>query len=191
MPSSVVYVLGTESCGKTDLIRQLEYLSQGLVRTIPAACTPTSGQEVVEMSIRSPVGQGKVTVEVRELGGSLVNIWESFIESRKAKDGGSSNTGFLLLYVVDGVAPHQLPLASAMFRYLTQGCHAPCAGWSALIAVQKCASANAVTAQEVLSFFLDEAEAPSNVDVVEVDSWNGIGVGDVLRRIEATFGGSQ
>lgn len=189
MPSSVAYVLGTESCGKTDLVHQLEFLTQGLVRTVPTACTPTTGQEVTELNIRSPAGKGKVTVEVRELGGSLVNTWESFIESRKARDGGSGDTLFLLIYVVDGVAPHQLPLASTMFRYLTQGRHAPCAGWPTLIAVQKCASVNAVTAEEVRSFFLDEVEAPANVDVVEVDSWNGIGAGDVLRGIEAVFGG--
>ncbi|CAM37475.1 conserved hypothetical protein [Leishmania braziliensis MHOM/BR/75/M2904] len=188
MLSSVTYVLGTESCGKTDLVRQLEYLSQGVVRTVPTSCTPTMGQEVTVLTIRSPAGEGKVTVEVRELGGSLVNVWESFIESRKAKEIGGGSTAFLLLYVVDGVAPHQLPLASTMFRYLTQGRHAPCAGWSTLIAVQKCASVNAVTAEEVRGFFLDEVSTQSNVDVVEVDSWNGIGAGDVLRGIEAVFG---
>ncbi|KAG5483267.1 hypothetical protein LSCM1_04808 [Leishmania martiniquensis] len=191
MPASVVYVLGTEGCGKTDLVHQLEYLSQGLVRMMPTVCTPTMGQEVTEICICSLVGERKITVEVRELGGSLASIWESFIESRKAKDGGSSDTAFLLLYVVDGMSPHQLPLASAMFRYLTQGRDAPCAGWPTLIAVQKCASANSLTAEDVFSFFLDEAEALSNVDVVEVDSWNGIGAGDVLRRIETAFGDPQ
>ncbi|GET87029.1 hypothetical protein, conserved [Leishmania tarentolae] len=189
MSSSVAYVLGTESCGKTDLVHQLEYLSRGLVRTAPTACTPTIGQEVTELSIRSLTGEGRVTVEVRELGGSLVNTWESFIESRKAKDGSNGSTAFLLIFVVDGVAPHQLPLASTIFRYLTQGCQAPCTGWPKLIVVQKCASAHAITAEEVRSFFLDDVEAQANVDVIEVDSWNGIGAGDMLRRIRAVFGG--
>ncbi|KAG5509341.1 hypothetical protein JKF63_06651 [Porcisia hertigi] len=191
MPSSVAYVLGSESSGKTDLVHQLEYLTQGLVRTVPTACTPTMGQEVTELNLRSPVGERKVTVELRELGGSLVNLWERFIESRKVKDGGGGDMAFLLLYVVDGAAPHQLPLASTTFRYLTRGRQAPCAGWPAIIAVQKCACVNAITAEEVHSFFLDDVVAASSVDIIEVDSWNGIGAGDLLMRIEAAFGGRQ
>ncbi|KAK7196014.1 hypothetical protein NESM_000534800 [Novymonas esmeraldas] len=188
MPSCVVYVLGTESSGKSDLVRQLEYLSQGHVRTTPTVCTPTMGQEVTELRLQPSPRAGEVVLELRELGGSLMNAWESFIESRKAKDGAAAETTFALLYVVDGIAPQQLPLASVMYRYLTHGTKAACARWPCIIAVQKCAGVNAVTAEEVHSFFLDDADAAPCLGVLEVDSWNGVGLGDVMKHLESAFG---
>lgn len=179
MQQAVVYVLGTESSGKTDLVRQLEFLSAGKLRSVPTKCTPTMGQEVSSLVATTSSGK-RVTMELHELGGSVVNTWESFITSRKAKETATEKTTFALLYVVDATAPHQLPLASTMFRYLTEGQEAACAGWRGLIVLQKCASIDAMTETEVRDFFAD-GEHRDTLCVVETDSWNGVGIGDVLQ----------
>jgi hypothetical protein len=179
MPQVLVYVLGTESSGKTDLVRQLEYLSKGQLRCAPTKSTPTMGQEVSTLTVTASEREN-ATMEMRELGGSMVNTWASFIASRKAKDSVGVTTRFLLLYVVDATAPHQLPLASTMFRYLTQGSEAVCAGWGALVVLQKCASVDAMTVAEVKDFFADASHRDA-LCVLAADSWNGVGLGDVLK----------
>lgn len=178
MPQVVVYILGTESSGKTDLVRQLEYLSKGSLRSVPTKCTPTMGQEVGELTVATSAAK-RITMELRELGGSVVNTWESFIASRKEKDTEAAKTTFLLLYVVDGAAPHQLPLASTMFCYLTRGSEAVCVDWRTLVVVQKCACVDAMPKSEVRDYFAN-GERRDALCVVEADSWNGVGIGDVL-----------
>lgn len=190
MSAGVAYVLGTESSGKTDLVQQLEYLCRGLVRAVPATCTPTAGQEVTELQLRCGERKGRATVvEVRELGGSLANAWESFIGSRKLKDSGHK-TKFVLLFVVDAAAPHQLPLASAKYRYLTEGGSAVCAGWPTLLVVQKCACPGSMTLDEVVPFFVDSIGSGPAPQVLAADSWNGVGIGDVFHGMEAALGGA-
>lgn len=179
MSPVVVYVLGAESSGKTDLVRQLEHLSAGRLRTAPTKCTPTVGQEVSSLTVAVDGGK-RLTMEVRELGGAIVNMWENFIASRKAKDTAAGETAFLLLYVVDAAAPHLLPLASTMFRYLTQGSEAVCWRWQTLVVLQKCACVDAMTKTEVTEYFAD-GDGRTTLCVVEADSWNGVGVGDVLQ----------
>ncbi|KPI86248.1 hypothetical protein ABL78_4674 [Leptomonas seymouri] len=177
MRQLVAYVLGTESSGKTDLVRQLEYLSKGQLCSAPTKCTPTMGQEVSTLAVVASGGK-RVTMELRELGGSVINVWESFIASRKAKDTAVEKTTFFLLYVVDATAPHQLPLASSMFRYLTEGSGAVCADWRTLVVLQKCSSVNAMTKEEARDYFAD-GERQNALCAVETDSWNGVGIGDV------------
>ncbi|KPA77143.1 hypothetical protein ABB37_07074 [Leptomonas pyrrhocoris] len=186
MPQIVVYVLGAESSGKTDLVRQLEYLSKGKLLSVPTKCAPTMGQEVSALTVSASGGK-RATMELRELGGSVVNTWESFIVSRKIKKTAAVKTKFFLLYVVDAAAPHQLPLASTVFRYLTEGSEATCAGWRALVVLQKCASADAMTQEEVKDYFADGKRREA-LCAVEADSWNGVGIGDVLQWLaEAAF----
>lgn len=185
MPTAAVgYVLGAESSGKTDLVRQLEYLSSGKLRAVPTKCTSTTGQEISLLTL-SPLRGKQVTMELRELGGSVVNTWESFIVARKAKDTAANSTSFVLVYVVDAAAPCQLPLSSTMLRYLTQGPEAACRGWRTLIVLQKCASVGAMTKTEAYEFFA-EGRAREALYVVEADSWNGVGVGDVLKWLSET-----
>lgn len=188
MSQVVAYVLGTESSGKSDLVRQVENLSKGEISRIPVKCTPTMGQEVTTLNFTS--GKMHTSLELRELGGSVVNTWESFIVSRKAKDTSKDPTTFCMVYVVDATAPHQLPLAAMMYRYLMEGSEAVCAGWKSVIVLQKCASLNAMTKEEALTFFRGEGCEDAHL-VMEVDSWNGVGIGDVLRCLKRFSGLSE
>lgn len=183
MPQTVAYVLGTESCGKTDLVRKVESFAKGKLSRVPLKCTPTMGQEVTQLDFALSRKE-TASIELRELGGSVVNTWESFIASRKAKDTPTDKTTYFVVYVVDATAPHQLPLAATMFRYLLRGSEAVCAGWKSVIVLQKCASMNTMTKQEVVGFF-EGGQCVDTQSLMEVDSWNGVGIGDLYLSLES------
>lgn len=177
-PSVILYVLGTEGSGKTDLVRQLTYLCDGVVRTHPAKSTPTMGQDITVWHVDQE-GGAKRGVEVRELGGCVVSSWESFISSRVEKDAAGAVPVYALLFVVDAAAVHQLCLAIAMLKALT--CEGGvCSEWGTLIVLQKSAVAHALTSGEVWELIAPCSPLASKVSVLVADSWNGFGLGDVL-----------
>lgn len=108
MVSTVLYVLGCESSGKTSLIHQLEAMSRGFVEMQPLKTFPTAGQSVTTCTLKKPLhaerrnvsvlrnplhksgshrtdreqaGTAEVEVEIRELGGSMEPHWEKFLQS--------------------------------------------------------------------------------------------------------------
>ncbi|ESS65656.1 ADP-ribosylation factor-like protein 16 [Trypanosoma cruzi] len=180
MPSPLtVYVLGSPASGKTSLLRQLSCMCEnGTLRTRPIHDAPTKGQEVYSLLIQAPQPKAlSCTVEIRELGGEMAPVWEKFIQSFmnsiKSKDGPNC----ALMFFVDALSPHLLPLASVMLSRL-KGSDGVCQNWPTVVLLSKALAMNAMTEEE-LWFFLP-ADTCKNIQVLSVDSWNGLGLGDVL-----------
>lgn len=108
MASTVFYVLGSESSGKTSLIQQLESMSRGCLVMQPIKTFPTTGQCVTHCTLkewlvgalphpslasstlpsvrnsllgRKQNGDTEVEIELRELGGGMEPHWEKFLRS--------------------------------------------------------------------------------------------------------------
>ncbi|CCW64036.1 unnamed protein product [Phytomonas sp. EM1] len=174
----VVYVLGTAGAGKTDFLNNLELYSDDQIRCRPCKVSATSGQEIHMLRVCPPSSTDCVDIEVRELGGSAAASWESFIRDRTLKDFQQS-TQYSLIYIVDAASPHQLCMASNIFHLLKHGPSGICCSWPTLVVIQKCASPYAFTKDEVSEYLLVEHLAVG-IQVIEADSWNGYGIGDIF-----------
>ncbi|EPY37235.1 ADP-ribosylation factor-like 16 [Strigomonas culicis] len=124
------------------------------------------------------------SVEVREVGGLMVNSWEKFIKSKVSGTDGKA-ARYALLFVVSASAPQQLPLSISAFQLL-KGCDGVCAEWPALIVVQKAGMPHVMSLPEVKQLVIDGALV-QDTSIMEVDSWNGIGLGDVHVWLQKTF----
>lgn len=180
--SNILFVLGGESSGKTTLIQQLESLSSGSLVIQPYKAAPTTGQNISHLQL--PVGKrGKEQVEVREIGGSMAPHWDRFIKSTLEHEG---NARRALLYVVDATAPHQLSEATTRFLQLTSY-PGYCNDWPTVLVLHKSHAARAVSVNDLT--FLLGGVSPDTFKVLEVDAWNGFGVGDVFDwLVETVFG---
>ncbi|ESL06871.1 hypothetical protein TRSC58_05448 [Trypanosoma rangeli SC58] len=178
--SLIVYVLGPSGSGKTNLLRQLSCMCEnGTLQARPIHDAPTQGQEVHSLVIKAPQQKALPrTVELREVGGELASLWERFIRSWqnsiKDKDGAQP----ALIYLVDALSPHLLPMASVMFSIL-KGSGGACRDWPTVVLLNKALAKNAMTEEE-LGFFLP-VETCKNTQLFAVDSWNGLGLGDVMK----------
>lgn len=184
----ILYVLGPEGCGKTDLVMQLEHFYHGELRLAPSRSAPTMGQEVSEIQCPDAARRDRVfRVEIRELGGSIANTWASFIRSRTAKDAEPKASRYALLYVVDATAPHQLPLSAMMLQYLCIGSSAVCSGWPVMVAIQKSAPLHAMMREEMVDMVFCPELQEAIASVAVVDSWNGVGIGDVAQWLQCSM----
>lgn len=174
---TAVYVLGTEGGGKSDLIHQLLRLCAGEIDTRPAKLPPTTGQSIHKIALGAGAG-----VELRELGGSMLPTWESFLKARVEREAaaqeGGGGTLFRLVFVVDVAAPHQLAAARYAFQWLKTSAGGVCRAWPTAVVLQKCAAPGAVTVPEVAALL--GLRSVADAELFEVDSWNGLGHGDVL-----------
>lgn len=148
--------------------------------TAPRKLAATTGQSIVKLGFMANE-KDSARLELRELGGSMLPVWESFLRGHLARDAESSSRGtFALMFVVDAASPCQLTVARYALQWVRTSFDAPCRSWPTAIVVQKSAAPNAVTSAEVLDALdIDSSDAEGMV-VFEVDSWNGLGVGDVL-----------
>nr|CCC91574.1 conserved hypothetical protein [Trypanosoma congolense IL3000] len=179
--SLTIYVVGPTSSGKTTLLRQLISMSNDDVLLIDQAHpVPTKGQELHTLTVKSAENKGSFrTVELRELGGDMAPLWENFI-SMRLRSAGNNPHRFALMFVVDALSSHLLPLAYITFAKLRDD-KGVCKDWPALILLNKVTGGNAMTRREA-DFFLPTV-ADDGVELLAVDSWNGVGLMDTLMWI--------
>ncbi|RNF26956.1 ADP-ribosylation factor-like protein 16 [Trypanosoma conorhini] len=179
-----VYVLGSSGSGKTNLLRQLGCMCEtGTLLTRPTHDAPTQGQEVHSLVLEAPQKKAaSCTVELRELGGEMAPVWEKFIRSWQNSLKGNSGAKSALIFLVDALSPHLLPMAPVMFSSL-KGSDGACRGWPTAVLLNKALAKNAMTEAE-LEFFLS-MDACSDAQLLVVDSWNGLGLGDVMEWLSS------
>ncbi|KEG12760.1 ADP-ribosylation factor-like protein 16 [Trypanosoma grayi] len=179
-----MYVLGPSASGKTGLLRQLRCMCEnGTLMTQPAHDVPTKGQEIHSLIVHAPQKKNVFcTVELCELGGEMSPVWEKFIRSRLGLAKDKNDQRCALMFVVDALAPHLLPLASVLFQRL-KCFDGLCREWPAVVVLNKVAARNAMTEGE-LEFFIPTASYEAT-QVLCVDSWNGHGIGDLMKWVNS------
>lgn len=176
---NILYVLGGESSGKSTLVHQIQAMSVGAVMTQPVRTTPTTGQNVSTCKIKSEMHpQAGEAIEIREIGGSMSAHWNKFLRSSIEHEGYARRA---LIYVLDASAPHQLCEATTRFLQLTMH-PGECKGWPAVLVLHKSHAAHAVSLDDVRFFF--GGLSPSSIQILEVDAWNGYGVGDLFDWVQ-------
>eukprot|EP00796_Vickermania_ingenoplastis_P000294 gene294-167_t len=180
--SNILYVLGGESSGKTTLVHQIQAIADGSVVSQPYKTAPTNGQNVSICRIQTNPKSGGIRerVEMREIGGSLSPHWDNFLRSSVEHEGHARRA---LIYLVDATAPHQLAEATTRFLQLTTH-PGECRDWPTLLVLHKSHAAHAISTDDLL-FLLGGLE-PKSINVLEVDAWNGFGVGDVFQWLKTT-----
>ncbi|CAD2220357.1 hypothetical protein AGDE_00083 [Angomonas deanei] len=111
----------------------------------------------------------------------MINSWEKFIVNKLKSNKGPPVRCFLL-FVVDAIAPHNLCKAVMSLMSLKEKARGVCHSWPTLIALQKCAAPRSLTVGETRQLFL-APEYEETTRLIEVDSWNGIGLEDVAEWV--------
>lgn len=168
-PSNVLYVLGSESSGKSSVIHRILEMANRQIYAAPPKARPTTGQDVHSCFLRD-----NVPLEIRELGGSMAPFWDQFIQSSCKHDKGAHHA---LVYVVDATAPHQLSESTTRFLQLVNISNSFHTQWPVQVVLHKIHSPNAVTKEDLL-LILGGVHPPV---ILEVDAWTGFGVGDMFR----------
>lgn len=198
-PENVLFVVGDESSGKTTLIKQLAALAKGLLIHTPSKPQPTTGRNSSHLTVwqETKISFGKpllspVHIEILELGGSISSCWESFLCNSSQATRNGVPPFCALLYVIDATRIHCLPSSTIRFLQLTQPPGDACCGkWPSLVVINKSTAPHAFSLND-LSYFLPSSSESgcfcrSSPSVLEVDSWQGLGMGDVLEWVVATF----
>ncbi|KAG8340536.1 hypothetical protein ERJ75_000745100 [Trypanosoma vivax] len=182
--SLTMYVLGPPSSGKTSLLNQIQSINNdGCLLTRPSHDAPTKGQVVHILTLQSPENENVYcTAELRELGGEMTSMWEKFIKGKINSAQTSGRGRYALMFVVDALAPHMLPISSIMLARL-KGCDGVCRDWPLVVLLNKVVARNTLTEEEVRFFLL--TPGLEGVRILSVDSWNGLGLADAMAWIRS------
>lgn len=171
MSGLTLFVLGSESVGKSTLVEQLHQFSR-LSRCLTIEeirVVPTTGQELSSVDLRS-----SHSAELRELGGRMTSAWSRFVATHE-----SGSRRLALLYVVDATSRWQYPLSVVELCSLIKS-----VTWvgvkvvlcKSMLAVWPPNASALLEATEVFSPLLH-----SRSDVHLVDPWCGVGLDDVYK----------
>ncbi|KAH9597817.1 hypothetical protein LSM04_001603 [Trypanosoma melophagium] len=179
----IVYVLGPSASGKTSLLQQLcRMCESNTINSRPVHYPSTRGQDVYSVDLHAPKQKNvSCRVEFRELGGEMATLWERFVEIPMKSTRPECKPKCALIFLVDALTPHLLPQSSILFTKL-KSIDGVCREWPTIVLLNKVAARNAITEKEV--DFIFSGVGCEKTQIFCVDSWNGLGLGDVVEWIK-------